>query len=114
MSLPASAIIQRLGYQRGIVIGLVAAALGCVLFYPAAATREYGLFLGALFVLASGITLLQVSANPYVAILGTPDTASSRLAWIRLSFTRRRRLLAPKTTRSSRLKPRRVAPIRMQ
>ena len=79
VSLPSGAIVQKLGYQRGIVIGLITAGLGCVLFYPAAATRSYPLFLGALFVLASGITLLQVSANPYVAILGKPETASSRL-----------------------------------
>jgi len=57
----------------------VVAAVGAFLFYPAAAQRAYGLFLGALFVLASGITLLQVAANPYVAILGPPASASARL-----------------------------------
>jgi MFS transporter, FHS family, L-fucose permease len=79
VSLPSGWIVERVGYQRGIVIGLVTAGLGCLLFYPAAGLRSYPIFLGALFVLASGITLLQVSANPYVAILGKPQTASSRL-----------------------------------
>jgi MFS transporter, FHS family, L-fucose permease len=79
VSLPSGIIVDRIGYKRGIVIGLVTAGLGCLLFYPAAGTRSYPLFLGALFVLASGITLLQVSANPYVAILGKSETASSRL-----------------------------------
>jgi len=71
--------VKRLGYRRGIVVGLLVAGLGCLLFHPAAATRLYPLFLGALFVLASGITLLQVAANPYVTLLGPPATASSRL-----------------------------------
>jgi MFS transporter, FHS family, L-fucose permease len=79
VSLPSGWIVERVGYQRGIVIGLVTAGLGCLLFYPAAGMRSYPIFLGALFVLASGITLLQVAANPYVAILGKPQTASSRL-----------------------------------
>ncbi|MFZ4704141.1 MAG: sugar MFS transporter, partial [Candidatus Methylumidiphilus sp.] len=79
MSLPSGKIIAVLGYQRGIVIGLLTAGLGAVLFYPAARETSYPLFLTALFVLASGITLLQVAANPYVAVLGNPATASSRL-----------------------------------
>ncbi|MGA9117880.1 MAG: sugar MFS transporter [Bacteroidota bacterium] len=79
MSLPSGKIVEKIGYKRGIVIGLAAAGLGCLLFYPAAGTRSYPLFLSAFFVLASGITLLQVAANPYVAILGPPKTASSRL-----------------------------------
>jgi MFS transporter, FHS family, L-fucose permease len=79
VSLPSGKIVEKVGYKRGIVIGLVTAGIGCLLFYPAASTRMYGVFLTALFVLASGITLLQVSANPYVAILGKPETASSRL-----------------------------------
>ncbi|MFG6428897.1 sugar MFS transporter [Roseateles sp. LYH14W] len=78
VSIPAGALIKRLGYQRGAVAGLVIAAAGCALFYPAA-EGGYGLFLGALFVLAAGITLLQVAANPYVTALGDPATASSRL-----------------------------------
>nr|WP_234401273.1 sugar MFS transporter [Pseudoalteromonas sp. T1lg23B] len=79
VSLPAGKLVSRLGFQRGIVLGLVIAAIGCALFYPAAALRQYHLFLGALFVLASGITILQVSANPFVSILGDAKTASSRL-----------------------------------
>lgn len=79
MSLPSGYLVERVGYKRGIIIGLSTAGVGCLLFYPAAGTHSYGFFLGALFVLASGITLLQVAANPYVAILGPPKTASSRL-----------------------------------
>jgi FHS family L-fucose permease-like MFS transporter len=79
MSLPSGKLVERIGYQRGIVLGLVTAAVGCLLFVPAASARAYGFFLAALFVLASGITLLQVAANPYVAVLGPPETASSRL-----------------------------------
>lgn len=79
MSLPSGTIVEKIGYKRGIVIGLATAGIGCLLFYPAAGTRSYPLFLSAFFVLASGITLLQVAANPYVSILGPPATASSRL-----------------------------------
>ena len=79
MSLPSGYIVKKLGYKQGIVVGLLIAACGCVLFYPAAALHNYPVFLFALFVLASGITLLQVSANPYVSLLGAPKTASSRL-----------------------------------
>ncbi len=79
VSLPSGLIVEKVGYKRGIVIGLITAGIGCLMFYPAAGMRSYPVFLSALFVLASGITLLQVSANPYVAILGPPKTASSRL-----------------------------------
>jgi FHS family L-fucose permease-like MFS transporter len=78
-SLPAGYLVEHLGYRKGIIIGLSVAGVGCLGFYPAAALQTYPLFLGALFVLASGITLLQVAANPYVAILGRPETAASRL-----------------------------------
>jgi FHS family L-fucose permease-like MFS transporter len=78
VSVPAGALIRRIGYQYGVVAGLMIAALGCAMFYPAA-TSGYWLFLLAFFVLASGITILQVAANPYVTILGNPATASSRL-----------------------------------
>ena len=78
VSLPAGALIRRIGYQKGAVAGLLVAAGGCALFYPAASSG-YGLFLFAFFVLASGITILQVAANPYVTVLGPPRTASSRL-----------------------------------
>jgi FHS family L-fucose permease-like MFS transporter len=79
ISLPSGLIVNRLGYKNGIIIGLITAGVGCACFYPAAGTRSYGMFLFALFVLASGITLLQVAANPFVAVLGKPETASSRL-----------------------------------
>lgn len=79
VSLPSGHIVKKLGYKKGIVVGLVTAGIGCLLFYPAAGFRIYGLFLLAFFILASGITLLQVAANPYVSILGKPETASSRL-----------------------------------
>jgi len=79
MSIPAGKLVSKIGYQFGIVVGLVVAAIGCALFYPAAEAHLYELFLLALFVLASGITILQVSANPYVSVLGPAKTASSRL-----------------------------------
>lgn len=78
-SLPSGMIVEKVGYRRGIMVGLFTASLGCVGFVPAAAQQSYPLFLVALFVLASGITLLQVAANPYVVVLGDPTTASSRL-----------------------------------
>jgi MFS transporter, FHS family, L-fucose permease len=78
VSLPAGMLIKRIGYQNGAVTGLMIAAAGCALFYPAASSG-YALFLLAFFVLAAGITILQVAANPYVTVLGDPQTASSRL-----------------------------------
>ncbi|WP_161888415.1 sugar MFS transporter [Pontibacter russatus] len=71
--------IQKIGYQNGIIVGLVVAAVGCAMFVPAASLLSYGFFLLALFILASGITILQIAANPYVAILGPPAGAASRL-----------------------------------
>lgn len=79
VSIPAGMLVKKVGYQKGIVIGLFVASLGCLLFYPAPTVKAYWIFLAALFVLASGITLLQVAANPYVSVLGKPQTASSRL-----------------------------------
>lgn len=79
MSLPAGKIVSKIGYKSGIIVGLITAGVGCLMFYPAAETKVYGFFLAALFILASGITLLQVAANPYVAVLGKPETSSSRL-----------------------------------
>jgi FHS family L-fucose permease-like MFS transporter len=79
VSLPAGRLLDRIGYQKGIVAGLMLAGVGCWLFWPAAAALTYPLFLGALFVLAAGITILQVSANPYVSALGAANTAASRL-----------------------------------
>jgi len=79
VSLPAGALVSKMGYKHGIVIGLTIACIGCLLFYPAAEVKIYAVFLFALFVLAAGITILQVSANPYVSALGPAKTASSRL-----------------------------------
>jgi len=79
ISLPAGALVKRITYKWGIVTGLAIAAVGCALFIPAATYRIYGIFLGALFVLATGVTILQVAANPYVTVLGKPETAASRL-----------------------------------
>ncbi|MFQ6405714.1 sugar MFS transporter [Methylophilus sp. 'Pure River'] len=78
-SIPFSKLIENIGYQKGMVVGFALAALGCLLFYPAVLLHTYALFLGALFVLASGIVLLQVAANPCVSIIGPQETASSRL-----------------------------------
>jgi MFS transporter, FHS family, L-fucose permease len=71
--------ILKIGYKNGIIVGLIVAAAGCGLFVPAAGLHSYGFFLMALFVLASGITILQIAANPYVAILGPPESSSSRM-----------------------------------
>jgi len=79
VSFPAGRLVESLGYKKGIIVGLLTAGVGCVLFYPAAGAQSYGFFLTALFVLAAGITVLQVAANPYVTILGKPETAASRL-----------------------------------
>jgi FHS family L-fucose permease-like MFS transporter len=79
MSWPAGRVIQRVGYKRGIVYGLLLMGLGCFVFYPASVVQVYGVFLLGLFILASGITILQVAANPYMAVIGPPETAASRL-----------------------------------
>lgn len=79
VSVPSGLLVEKIGYKGGIVIGLTIAGCGCLLFYPSAGLHSYPLFLTAFFVLASGITLLQVAANPYVTVLGAPETASSRL-----------------------------------
>src|SRR5262245_53005717 len=79
-SLPWSRFVNRIGYQRTMVVGLLVMACGAFLFLPAASAASFPLFLTALLVLAAGITGLQVAANPYVDLLGKPETASSRLA----------------------------------
>jgi FHS family L-fucose permease-like MFS transporter len=79
MSLPAGRVIERFGYRSSIVIGLAVTGVGALLFVPAARLVSYGVFLGAFFVLASGITLLQVAANPYASLLGDARQASARL-----------------------------------
>lgn len=78
-AVPSGKIIEWIGYKRTMVLGLLTMGLGAFLFIPAASVPSFPLFLTALMVLAAGITALQVSANPYVAVLGSPETASSRL-----------------------------------
>src|SRR3984885_8296934 len=78
-SIPAAKLIDRIGYKKTMVVGVVIMGLGALLFIPSASAASYPLFLAALMVLAGGITALQVAANPYVAVLGPPETASSRL-----------------------------------
>jgi MFS transporter, FHS family, L-fucose permease len=80
VALPAGQYIQRKGYKAGMISGLLIAAIGAGLFYPAAETRWYPLFLGALFVMAVGFTFLEVSATPYISKLGSAEEASSRLS----------------------------------
>ncbi|MDD1451397.1 sugar MFS transporter [Sphingomonas sp. H160509] len=81
VSVPAGTLVARIGYVRGLVVGLAVMALGAVLFWPAAGSGTYWSFLIALFVLAGGITILQVAANPLIAGLGDPAGASSRLTF---------------------------------
>ncbi len=81
VSIPAAAIVQRMGYMRTAVVGLVTMAVGCLLFIPASSSGVFATFLLALFVLASGITIVQVVANPLISMLGKPSTASSRLTF---------------------------------
>src|SRR3954452_2457446 len=79
ISLPAAKIIGWIGYKRAIIVGLSTMVSACLLVYPAARIPSFPFFLAALMILAAGITVLQVAANPYVAVLGRPETASSRL-----------------------------------
>ncbi|MFT6948496.1 MAG: FHS family L-fucose permease-like MFS transporter [Vicingaceae bacterium] len=79
ISIPAGNLLHRIGYKKGIIWGLVIMGVGCLLFLPAASFRMFPLFMVGYFILASGMTVLQVAANPYVSVLGEPRTASSRL-----------------------------------
>jgi FHS family L-fucose permease-like MFS transporter len=79
MSLPCARLLQRIGYKKSMVLGLMVMAAGALIFLPASQFALFPLFLAALFVLASGITLLQVAANPYVAVIGPAETAPARL-----------------------------------
>jgi FHS family L-fucose permease-like MFS transporter len=81
-SIPASKVIEKMGYQKGMVIGFAVTAFGCLLFFPAVSFHKYELFLLALFILATGIVLLQVAANPYVSVIGPKESASSRLTMV--------------------------------
>lgn len=79
MGIPAGIIMKRYGYKIGILIGLLLFAVGCFLFVPAANTMSYIFFLSALFIVACGITILETAANPYMTVLGDPNTATQRL-----------------------------------
>ena len=81
VSLPAAWVVRRIGYLRTAALGVLVMALGCLLFIPAARIGVFGVFLGALFVLAAGITTVQVVANPLISMLGKPRTAHSRLTF---------------------------------
>ncbi|WP_273211741.1 L-fucose:H+ symporter permease [Runella zeae] len=80
LALPVGQFIRRFGYRAGMIVGLLLAAAGAFLFFPAAENRFYPLFLGALFTMAAGFTFLEVTATPYISVLGDPDKASSRLS----------------------------------
>ncbi len=82
ISIPAGKVVEKLGYNNSMVIGFVIAGIGAVFFYPASIFHEYTLFLMALFIIAIGIVILQVAANPYITVLGKPETAASRLTLI--------------------------------
>jgi FHS family L-fucose permease-like MFS transporter len=94
MALPAGYVMRKYGYKSGIVGGLLLFALGCFLFLPAADTHQYIYFLGALFIIASGLTFLETAANPYAAIIGPPETATLRLNFAQ-SFNGLAAMVAP-------------------
>ena len=94
MALPAGFIMKKYGYKSGIIIGLILFALGSFMFIPAADTQAYIFFLGALFIIACGLTILETAANPYAALLGEPETASQRLNFAQ-SFNGLAATLAP-------------------
>jgi len=79
MALPAGLLIRRAGYKRTMIFGLMLFAFGALLFIPAADTQRYAFFLGALFIIACGLTVLETAANPYISLLGRPDRAVQRL-----------------------------------
>jgi glucose/galactose transporter len=80
MAIPSSWVIERVGYKNGLTLGLVIIAIGAFLFYPAAGVRTYGLFLIALFIMGTGLALLQTAANPYVVVIGPRDSAAARIS----------------------------------
>ncbi|HYB64858.1 MAG TPA: MFS transporter [Steroidobacteraceae bacterium] len=81
ISIPGAAIVARIGYMRTAALGLMTMTAGCLLFIPASSFGVFGWFLGAIFVLGSGITIVQVVANPLISMLGRPQTAHSRLTF---------------------------------
>jgi len=87
MSIPASRLIEKIGYKKGIIAGFLVTSFGCLLFVPAGILNEYHWFLCALFIIAIGIVLLQVTANPYVSLIGPEESTSSRLTFVQAFFT---------------------------
>src|SRR5258708_18879222 len=79
LAMPAATLIRRRGYKAGVVLGLVLYGCGALLFFPAAQSRSYGMFLAALFVIASGLAFLETSANPLMTVLGPAQSAARRL-----------------------------------
>ena len=94
MALPAGLFMKRYGYKAGITLGLLLFAGGTFLFYPAAELRQFSFFLVALFIIASGLTLLETAANPYITVLGDADTGTQRLNFAQ-SFNGLAAFLAP-------------------
>ncbi len=94
LAIPAGKFMNRFGYKGGIILGLLLFAFGAFLFYPAAATRSYAFFLGALFIIASGLAFLETAANPYMTVLGDPATGTQRLNFAQ-SFNGLAAFLAP-------------------
>jgi len=80
MALPSSFILDKLGYKKGMIVGLLIMAAGALLFIPAANARSYSMFLVALFVIGTGLALLQTASNPYVTILGPIENAAQRIS----------------------------------
>ncbi|KLI65017.1 sugar MFS transporter [Aurantiacibacter marinus] len=81
IGIPGARLVKKIGYMRGAVVGLVTMMAGCLLFIPASQTATYAMFLGALFILASGVVIVQVVANPLISLLGPPSTTHSRLTF---------------------------------
>lgn len=94
-AIPAGRFMQRFGYKGGIILGLFLFAIGAFLFYPAANTRLYSFFLIAIFIIASGLAFLETAANPYMTVLGPPETGTQRLNFAQ-SFNGLAAFLAPR------------------
>ena len=94
MAIPAGQFMKRYGYKGGIILGLILFATGSFLFFPAAGSRSYAFFLGALFIIACGLAFLETAANPYISVLGDPGTAAHRLNFAQ-SFNGLAATLAP-------------------
>ncbi len=85
MAIPSSWVIEKVGYKNGLSLGLIVIALGAFLFYPAAETRTFELFLGALFIMGTGLAILQTAANPYVVVIGPRESAAARISILGLA-----------------------------